>query len=159
TISARCGCRYGSTRSEANKIHREPPWRRSHLGGSVRVATDDLAAIAAAERVVDDVVDTLLEEVDRAIGEEEAGPAGVPAHEPLGGGAEAAVQRSRGLLKLVATVRQGGIAALGVPAQRDGRARDRPRRGPEVVIAIGARQDLADQDGVAGAVGHAGDPG
>src|SRR5262249_10945746 len=121
---------------------------------SVVPRRDDLAVVAAAELLVGLVTDRLAQEMHRAVGEGEVDPARVPGleahrHPPVaqvmspvvgaaGAGQDLVVERDDGRATAVAEV-----------------ARPAPVRRLHVLVL--RRQGLADEQGVGGAVGDAGD--
>src|SRR5262245_39497894 len=139
---------------------------RIFISGPLSEVADRLAVVAAAEQLVRPVVDRLADEPDRAVAEEEVGPAGVVRLEP---------ERQVPVIDLPARVHAGvpaRVQVVGDGVDRDDGRDDRqpavglrPAGGPAVGavlaerpedVAVLGREDLAQQDRVGQAVRHRG---
>src|SRR5579863_1134379 len=112
----------------------------------VLVTANHFTAVAATQSTVGWHADALLEEVHRAIGEEDVCATGVAALESLGCGRVSAAQGRRCALPGTVTARVGSGERVRVPIDRNGRTRRGARRRPERIVRVVDRQYLANQD-------------
>src|SRR5262249_55096713 len=106
-----------------------------------------------------DHIDIILEELHRAVGEDEVGSPGMLAGKSLGGGAVAAAERGYGILPFAIAVGGARGSRVRVPAQGNRRTRNAAVLAVHVAVGRAVGEHFADDDRVARAVSGAGQRG